>query len=59
MTTEEQLEFEKSVTRVVLTHVLHRLNDFFDAGPPERFKGIVPGRVGEEFFKWLARKDGN
>jgi hypothetical protein len=57
MNAEEQLAMEKPVLTAVLTHVMHRLNEFFDEGPPDRFKGHEPRAIAEEFLRWLAKKD--
>lgn len=40
---------------VIMTHVLHRIGEFFDEHPPEKFTD--EGELGRAFVRWLAAKD--
>jgi hypothetical protein len=53
----EQLQREQKVTVAVLTHVLHRLNEFFDEKREDQFTGFSVFEIATEFARWLAKKD--
>lgn len=59
MSFEAQLAIEKKVSVAVLSHVMHRLNEFFDEYMPtdEKFAGLTPEQISTEFARWLSRKD--
>lgn len=40
---------------VIMTHVLHRLGEFFDTHPLETFHD--ERELGRAFIRWLAQKD--
>jgi hypothetical protein len=53
----EQLQREQKVTVAVLTHVLHRINEFFDEKREDQFAGLTTYEIATEFARWLAKKD--
>jgi hypothetical protein len=53
----EQSEREQKVTVAILTHVLHRINEFFDEKREDQFAGFSDNEIATEFTRWLAKKD--
>lgn len=46
---------EQRANVVIMTHVLHRIGEFFDEHPPDGFTD--ESELGRAFVRWLAAKD--